>query len=39
MVRFTLNRNLRAASCCSVEVMNDATGFLRFSRVPTDLTT
>ena len=39
MVRFTLNRSLRADSCCSVEVMNGATGLRFFSRVPTDLTT
>ena len=33
MVRFTLNRSLRAASCCRVEVMNGGTGLRRFSRV------
>ena len=39
MVRFTLKRSLRDASCWSVEVINGATGLRFFSRVPTDLTT
>jgi len=34
----TLNRNFRADSCWSVEVMNGATGLRLFSRVTTDLT-
>ena len=38
MVRFTLKRNLRDASCCSVEVMNGGTGLRRFSRFATELT-
>ena len=38
MVRFTLKRSLRAASCCRVEVMNGATGLRLFSRVCTDAT-
>ena len=31
MVRFTLKRSLRAASCCNVDVMNGGTGLRRFS--------
>ena len=38
IVRFTLKRILRAASCCKVEVMNGGTGLRRFSFVPTDRT-
>src|ERR1017187_2576061 len=39
MVRFTLKRSLRAASCCKVEAMNGATGLRFFSRVATLFTT
>ncbi len=39
MVRFTLKRSLRAASCCNVEVMNGGTGLRRFSLLVTERTT
>ena len=38
MVRLTLKRSLREASCCKVDVMKDGTGLRLFSRVTTDLT-
>ena len=37
MARFTLKRSLREASCWSVDVIKDGTGFRRFSRVATEL--
>ena len=38
MVFFTVKRSLRAASCCSLLVVNGGTGFRFFSFVTTDST-